>query len=164
MNFNMQDVLASRWMAKEDVPEGTGVDLQMRSVSHETVGDDQAEKYALHFHGSYKPLLLNKTNVRVIVALYGADSGRWVNQPINVYCDPLVGYGGRLTGGVRVRAAQAAQNRPRVPAVPAAPAGWPQGKPMPQASTPAHDPSMQGSMGSGFDDMQGDTPWDTGTR
>jgi len=162
MNFDMNQVLASRWMAKEDVPEGSGVDLIMRHVTQEVVGDDQVDKFALHFHGSYKPLLLNKTNTRVLVALFGGDSGQWANKPINVYSDPLVGYGGKLTGGVRLRAAQDQRNRPQPPAQrrPAPPAGWPQG----QASTPAHDPSMQGSMGSGFDDMQDDVPWDQTSR
>lgn len=127
MNFDMNDVLSSKWMAKEDVPVH-GVDLIMRTVSQESIGDDMEEKFALHFHGSYKPLLLNRTNTRIIMSLYGPKTDAWINQPICVYNDPTISYAGRLTGGVRLRMPQQVGHgaRPAPAPVPPAPAGWPQ--------------------------------------
>ena len=122
-SFDMNDVLSSKWMSKEDVPV-QGVDLIMRAVTQESIGDDMEEKFALHFHGSYKPLLLNRTNTRIIMSLYGPKTDAWVNQPICVYNDPTISYAGRLTGGVRLRMPQ--QSRPAPAPVPPAPAGWPQ--------------------------------------
>ena len=123
MNLDMNELLASKWMAKEDVPQ-QGVDLLMRAVTQESVGEDLEDKVALHFHGSYKPLLLNRTNTRIIMSLYGPKTDAWVNQPICVYNDPTISYAGRLTGGVRVRMPQ--QTRPAAATVPPAPHGWPQ--------------------------------------
>lgn len=102
MNFDMNQVLSSKWMAKEDVPV-QGVDLIIRQITQEAVGDEMEEKYAMHFHGSYKPLLLNRTNIRIVMSLYGPKSESWLNNPICVYNDPTISYGGRLTGGVRLR-------------------------------------------------------------
>jgi hypothetical protein len=121
MSINFDQVLSSKWMSKDDVPT-QGVDLIIRSITQEQVGDELEEKLALHFHGSYKPLLLNRTNIRILQSIYGSDSSKCLNQPICVYCDPTISYGGRLTGGVRLRMPQPAQR----PAAPPAPSKHPQ--------------------------------------
>ena len=110
-NFDMNSALESRWMQRHHVP-AHGVDLTIREVTHENVGDLQEDKFALHFHGSYKPLLLNKTNIRVLTSLFGSQSGDWSNKQVNVYDDPNIAYGGKLVGGVRLRAATGATAAP----------------------------------------------------
>jgi hypothetical protein len=107
--FNMLDeVLASQWMAKEDVTfEGT--ELTIAGVSKEEIGQDRDVKFALHFKFGAKPLILNKTNTRILAALFGPQSDGWTNQRIVAYNDPSVGYAGQLTGGVRLRAVSAAK-------------------------------------------------------
>jgi len=115
-NFNMNDVLASKWMAKDDVPT-QGVDLIIRQLTKEEVGDELEEKFAMHFHGSYKPLLLNRTNIRIVMSLYGPNSADWINKPICVYNDPTISFAGRLTGGVRLRMPQPAQRQAPPPPV-----------------------------------------------
>lgn len=103
MNFNINEVLSSRWMAKEDVPT-SGVNLTVREVTQEAVGEELEAKLALHFHGSYKPLLLNRTNLRILGALLGNNTGEWKGKAVCVYSDPTISFGGKLVGGVRVRA------------------------------------------------------------
>jgi hypothetical protein len=120
MNFDMNETLASKWMSKDDVPT-QGVDLIIRQITQEQVGDEMEDKFAMHFHGSYKPLLLNRTNIRIVMSLYGPKSDAWINQPICVYNDPTISYGGRLTGGVRLRMAQAARQPAPPPPVNAHP-------------------------------------------
>jgi len=105
MGYNMNEVLSSKWMANTDLPT-SGVDLQMLNVTKEAVGEMLEEKFALHFNGGFKPLLLNRTNIRILSALHGADTGQWIGKTVNVYNDPTVSYAGRMTGGVRIRAAQ----------------------------------------------------------
>jgi len=101
MNINFNDVLASKWMSATDLPP-QGVDLIIRSFSMEQVGDELEDKVALHFHGSYKPLLLNRTNLRILQSIHGT-SENCINKAICVYNDPSISFGGRLTGGVRLR-------------------------------------------------------------
>jgi hypothetical protein len=101
MTISFDDLLASRWMAGTDLPP-QGIDLVMRSFTQEQVGDQLEDKVALHFHGSYKPLLLNRTNLRILQSLHGTTEN-CINKTICVYNDPTISYGGRLTGGIRLR-------------------------------------------------------------
>jgi hypothetical protein len=155
--FNMNEALAGRWLSQIEVPE-EGVELVIKAVSQEVVGDEQSEKYALHFRDkNYKPLLLNKTNIRVLVDLYGGESEAWLGQPIVVYSDPNISYGGKRIGGVRLRPVRAAA--PARPARPAAPAGWPDG-PAGGRTNASQNPRDQGNMGgSGMDDLDNDIPF-----
>lgn len=108
VNINMNEVLSSKWLANTDLPE-QGIDLQMLNVTKESVGEMLEEKFALHFNAGYKPLLLNRTNIRIISSLFGPQTQSWIGKTVNVYNDPTVSYGGRITGGVRVRPAMQQQ-------------------------------------------------------
>ena len=114
MNIDFSQVLASNWLSKDDVTT-LGTEAIISKITPEEVGDPPVEKYALHFHGDLKPLLLNPTNIRILVALYGPLSDDWLNQPIIVYSDPTVSYAGRIAGGVRLRMAVQSQAPVRPP-------------------------------------------------
>lgn len=103
MGYNVNEILSSKWMSINDVPT-TGVNLQILNVTKEAVGEMLEEKFAIHFNGGFKPLLANRTNLRIVSALHGADTGQWIGKTVNVYNDPSVSYAGRMTGGVRIRA------------------------------------------------------------
>lgn len=103
--MNVNDILASKWMAKEDVTRA-GVVLTVFRVQKEEIGPDLEEKLTLLFREQgYKPLILNKTNIRILVSLFGAETDAWRDKEVVVYNDPTVGYGGQVTGGVRIRMA-----------------------------------------------------------
>ena len=94
----------SDWMKKEDI-SAEGVDLEIARVSKELVGQEQEVKFALHFvESDYLPLLLNRTNVRILVDLFGIESDDWRGRKVRVYADPNVSFGGKRVGGVRVGA------------------------------------------------------------
>lgn len=113
MGFNMQEELASPWLAKEDAP-GPGMNLTIARVTCEEVGQDREKKFALHWQQrGVKPMLVNKTNIRVLVALFGPDSDGWLARTVNVYNDPTIGFGGATTGGLRIRVP--APTRPGTP-------------------------------------------------
>ena len=50
-----------------------------------------------------KKLGLNKTNLRALISSYGDDTDKWIGRPVVVYYDPNVSFGGRVTGGLRVK-------------------------------------------------------------
>ena len=53
-----------------------------------------------------KPLILNKTNTRILVKLFGTtDTASW-RGPITLYVENSVEYGGRVVGGIRVHRAR----------------------------------------------------------
>jgi hypothetical protein len=145
MGFNMQTELASQWLSKDDVTI-QGTDACITRITSEQVGDDRDQKFAMHFQGNLKPLLLNKTNTRIMVALYGADSDGWLGKTIQLYNDPTIGFGGQITGGVRVRPSQ--NHPPRLPATPV--------RPTPEQIVAY----MRASKGGGsMDDLKNDIPF-----
>lgn len=101
-NINVNDILASKWLAITDLPT-EGIDLQILNVTREQVGEELEDKLAIHLNAGYKPMLCNRTNMRILASLYGPQTAGWISKTVNVYNDPTVSYAGRMTGGVRIR-------------------------------------------------------------
>jgi hypothetical protein len=52
-----------------------------------------------------KPMIMNATNIRIAVAAFGtAETDEWIGKRIIVYDDPQIEFGGKVVGGVRLRA------------------------------------------------------------
>jgi len=60
-------------------------------------------KGILYFKENIKPLILNVTNAKTIMTLYGKDADLWEGKKITLYYDPSVKVGREVTGGTRVR-------------------------------------------------------------
>ena len=65
-------------------------------------GRPEEEKRVLTFTDERR-LSLNKTNLRLCAKWFGTKARAWADQVIVVYLDESVSFGGRLTGGLRVR-------------------------------------------------------------
>ena len=98
----------SKYLSKEDVGE-QGMNLTIAGFSITKVGQgaDADDRCILHFNeGNVKPMVVNKTNMARIKHVTGAETtGQARGKAINVYHDPMVEYGGKLVGGLRIRAA-----------------------------------------------------------
>ena len=119
MNLDELVPSTSKYLAKEDVGV-TGKNLTIESFSRETVGQgsDAEECAIIHWREDEKPMVLNKTNKnRIKHYLQATDSTEVIGKIINAYNDPDVEYGGKITGGLRLRGAMEipAQNATRDP-------------------------------------------------
>ncbi len=101
----ISEMKSSKFLKKEDVGEGTVCIIT--GVSQENVakeGVDPEMKWCLHFTNLDKPLVLNTTNMQLIAKFLGSeDTDDWEGKKIILYDDPSVSFGGKLTGGIRVR-------------------------------------------------------------
>ena len=100
----------SKNLRKEDVPHPFiaiigGVQVQ---TFEKTARSPREDKDMLHFTDpSIKPLGLNVTNKRIIIAAYGDESDNWRGQPVEIYVDPNVTNSrGEIVGGIRLRIAR----------------------------------------------------------
>lgn len=98
----------SKYIKKEDVGQGklvTIADLQEQNVAME---DQPPElKWVMHFHEFQKGMVLNWTNVQLIAKALGTEeTDEWKGKKIVLFEDANVSFGGKLTGGIRVRAAR----------------------------------------------------------
>lgn len=121
----------SNFLTRADV--GLGALMTIRTITQENVaktGAPEELRWCLHFDEAEKPMVLNSTNGQIIAGITKSeDTDNWVGHKIVLYDDPNVSFGGKLVGGIRVRA-------PR-PKPAAAPAARPQAARQPE---PAPDP------------------------
>jgi hypothetical protein len=100
---NANDFLGGNYLKKEDLSGATTVtitDVQSEAVLN------SGRKLIVSFEEFEKPLILNKTNTRMLVKLFSAtDTSAWRGQ-ITLYVEQEVQYGGRAVGGIRVHQAR----------------------------------------------------------
>jgi len=127
----------SKNLRKEDVPQPfIAIISDVRVQTFEkTARSPREDKDMLHFADpKVKPLGLNVTNKRILVAAYGDESDNWRGQPVEIYVDPNVTNSrGEIVGGIRLRI-PAAANLTNAPAF--APKAAQAPRPMPKLQAP----------------------------
>lgn len=112
----------SKFLKRSDV--GSGALVTIRNLTQENVAKEGVEpemKYCLHFEEVDKPLVLNSTNAQIIASITKQeDTDDWTGHKIVLYDDPNVSFGGKLVGGIRVRAPKVAGPKPGKPVFKAA--------------------------------------------
>ncbi len=74
-------------------------------------------KWALTFKDCAKPMILNATNSQIIAQiLKSEETDDWLGKQIVLFDDPNVSFGGKLVGGIRVRAPRVKGTAPAKPA------------------------------------------------
>lgn len=134
-------MMPSSYLKKEDVP--TPALVTISRFTHENLAQDgqpKDEKWVMHFNEFDRGLVMNPTNLQLAALALGSDdTDDWLGRQIVLYTDPNVSFGGKLVGGLRLRARK--QSRPA--AAPAAP------PPPPPPRAPV----------ASFDDMDDDIPF-----
>lgn len=105
MTFDQLVPSNSKYLTKDDVGED-GVVLTIKGFRMETLkGDDgEEDKMVLHFMEDMKPMVLNRTNAQLVGVATGAKvAGDARGKQIVVYNDPTVAFGGKITGGLRIK-------------------------------------------------------------
>lgn len=106
MSFDQLVPTNSKYLKKEDVGED-GVILTIKGFKYETIeGDDgEEQKLIMYFEEEdYHPMVINRTNAQLISAATGAkNAGESRGKQIVVYNDPTIGFGGKVTGGIRIK-------------------------------------------------------------
>ena len=118
MSFDQLVPSESKYLRKDDVPED-GVNLTIKGFKRETLKGDAGdeEKTILYFAEEYAPMVLNKTNAsRLSIATGVKTAGEARGKVVCVYNDPMVEFGGRIVGGLRIKKALATSAPKAAPA------------------------------------------------
>lgn len=107
---SVNDLRTSKYLKKEDVePPILATINGYDQVDIETNNGGSEKKWVLNFKG-LKPMVLNSTNGQLIAKILGSeDFDDWIGKQVVLYNDPSVGFAGKITGGIRVRAAKKAK-------------------------------------------------------
>jgi len=103
---NISVLKTSRFLKKEDCDPPILVTI--KSVDEENVakeGAPEEPRWCIHFVETDKPMVLNSTNGQIIAKFSGKDdTDHWAGIKVVLFHDPNVSFGGKLIGGIRVRA------------------------------------------------------------
>lgn len=108
----------SKFLKKDDVGDGILVTIKELSEENVAMEDQPPEvKYILSFQenalpdgSDMKPIVLNWTNIQLCAVATGSKNPQeWPGKKIVLYTDPNVSFGGKLIGGIRIRAARTKQ-------------------------------------------------------
>ncbi|MFA5378118.1 MAG: hypothetical protein WC455_20365 [Dehalococcoidia bacterium] len=121
--MNVGELKNSNFLKKEDCGRGLLVTIdKVEQVNVAKEGAPADMKWCLFFVEMEKPMVLNSTNGQLIAQITGSDeSDNWTGHKVVIYNDPNVSFGGKLTGGIRIRASRAATAKTRPPVVPVQP-------------------------------------------
>ena len=106
MSLNLNEALAGKYLKATDIPKGKTITLQINDVEQQDLSqkqDGSEKKPVMTFveEGS-KPMVLNKTNIGMLVGIYGPEPADYLGKMITIRHDPSVtNPGGQLVGGLR---------------------------------------------------------------
>jgi len=112
------EMIESKFLKKEDVGGERGMLVTIAGLKQANVamqGADPEMKWTISFEEMDKPMVMNSTNIHACAKACASDeTDDWVGKKIVIFEDPNVSFGGKVTGGIRVRA-QRIQAAPVVP-------------------------------------------------
>lgn len=131
---HINDLVQSRYLSKSDCAKPILVTIGgYAQVNVALENDPEKLRWVLNFHEIDKPFVLNTTNGQLIAQATGSeDFDGWIGKQIVIFNDPAIMFGGKMIGGLRVRAPK----RPAGAPIAAQPA-----KPVPAAAPPEDDGS-----------------------
>ncbi len=116
LSFSQLVPTQSNYLKKDDVGED-GVILTIKGFKQETLKSDTGDetKIVMYFmEEGYKPMVLNTTNATILGKITGcATAGEARGKQIVVYDDPTVSFGGKNTGGLRIKKVQGTPSAPK---------------------------------------------------
>ncbi len=109
------DAFPSKYIKAADL-QGKKMRLTIQSVKMESVASDEPDKPVMYFKGAQKAMCLNRTNMNVLIELYGDETGDWTGKSIIVY-PTKTDYQGKRVDCLRLEAPPAgkAQEAPPPP-------------------------------------------------
>lgn len=106
---NVNDLKRSKFLTQGDVdPPILVTIIGYEEVDVAREGADPEMRWALYFKEVDKPLILNSTNGQIIASITGSENfDDWKGTAIVLYRDRNISFGGKLVGGIRIRAPKA---------------------------------------------------------
>lgn len=109
--MNIANMKNSRFLTQHDVGEDGRV-LTVQEITQENVAPENQPrelKWVMHFEEEWaKPLVLNRVNTELAAKILKSDdTDDWAGKQLVAYQDPTINYGGKVIGGIRLRAVKA---------------------------------------------------------
>lgn len=94
---------------------GDSVNVTIKGFDKSEVGKEKQVRSRLFVEEFDRPLVINRTNVKALIDLYGNDTADWIGQPFNLYVSET-SFQGDTVRCLRVRAPKVEKNSDEKPA------------------------------------------------
>ena len=103
---NISQFMGGKYLKKEDVPSPALVTVARVTVENVARDDEPDEKKCVvHFEELERGLVMNSTNLQIAARALGSDdTDDWPGGKLVIFTDENVSFGGRVVGGLRLRA------------------------------------------------------------
>jgi hypothetical protein len=99
------EMLPSKYLKKTDFERPTMLTISRLEQENVGFGDEVEQKWVMYFEEMERGLVMNSTNIRLAeLACNSDDTDDWTGKKIVLYDDPNISFGGKLVGGIRLRA------------------------------------------------------------
>jgi len=104
--MKISELRNSRFLTKDDCEPPIKVTVRnIEQVDVAMEGQKPELRWAMNFQEDCKPMVLNSINAQVIAMITKSEeTDDWGGAVIVLYNDPTVSFGGKIVGGIRVRA------------------------------------------------------------
>ena len=108
-DMKASEMIESKYLKQSDI-DGEVIATIQKIGRGNVAQEDQPEelKWMVKFAEFKKPMVLNSTNIQLLEKICGEDTDDWPGKEVILYVDPNVSFGGKLTGGIRVKSAKPA--------------------------------------------------------
>ncbi len=111
--MKVDDLIPSKYLKQSDIEGEQVVTVEKLVKTNVAREDDDPEyKYVIKFAEFEKCMVLNSTNIKRLGKALGDDTDDWTDGKVIVYVDPDIEYGGKIVGGLRIRAIARKVTRP----------------------------------------------------
>lgn len=102
----ISEMLPSSYLKKEDCD--TAILVTISEIKQENLameGKPPQMKWVMMFAEQEKGIVLNSTNIQLAAQICSSqNTDDWIGKKIVLYSDPNISFGGKLVGGIRIRA------------------------------------------------------------
>ena len=106
MEMDLNDFRNSTYLTQRDVESLHARERRVTvdRVEAERVGEEKDLKLVTYFVTLDKGLVTNMTNGEILSQIVGSTkTSDWHGADVEIYVDPSIGFGGKRTGGIRLR-------------------------------------------------------------
>jgi hypothetical protein len=111
MSLSLKKSVEGKYLKAADLTAGTTFNYQINDIEEVDLSREQngseVKPVMTFVDEDIKPMLLNKTNCKLLAAIHGTEPADYLGKFIGVYMDPTVANpGGQMVGGLRLTAAK----------------------------------------------------------
>ena len=96
---NVKKFVSAKYLSAKNIGENRGKTFVIDSAFSDVINED--EKLCIRLSGIDTPMVLNQTNLTILIDAYGVDTDSWINNKVMLNVVKVT-FNGQLTDGIQL--------------------------------------------------------------